>query len=297
MNDSFFIFYLAKKIQLFFISSVIILLLTNCTLGTYQQGTFYHLSATALSTNNAHLKTCIFDPHYSIVHFPMYHFPSNGHYTTKEYEKVTQSQFQLMHTIIHYNRYPYRHLFVFDENIVTDYYDQNYFALLSSGGANSDTYQRSDGRIFQIRERQNTARQLFSSGFPKYYEHLSKLQKDFLFNTGASLTLYFLGEIPKIYKVISPESFDLVKRNVQNLYGQVELEGNDYWVFDFREEELRKEVVNFLQKNNSSKNIILIAYGATHNIADEFANWPFQSGHNFCLNWLNQAISNPSNLP
>ena len=284
-----------QKMKSFFLLAALASTLTNCSMGTYMEGTLYQLASQPLSLNQPELKTCIFDPQYSIVHFPMYHFPSSGHYTEQTYEEVAQSQFQLLHTIISYNRSP-QQLSVFDENISTDHYNKSHFSL-SSGQSSLGIYRRIDGQVFYIKERLERARQLFLNGFPIYYEYLSKPQKDFLFNMGASLTLYLLKEIPQIHKVISPESFSIVKANLLDANGMLRLEGNNYWIFDFRENELRKEVLHFFQRNKSPQSIILIAYGAKHDLSNEFLGYPFQSGHSFCLDWLASSRRSQPVLP
>lgn len=269
--------------------------LTNCTIGNYPGGTLYQLSSQPLSLNNPRLRTCVFDAPYLIVHFPMHHYPANGHYTQQIYEKVTQSQFQLLHTILDYNR-SQRNLFVFDEHFTTDTYNSQYFQSLSS--RQSDTYQRIDGQIFKIGQLSNRAKHLFINGIPRYYEHLSSEQKNLLFNIGATFTLYLLGEIPRIHKVISPEQFLLVKNALLNPNNTLELQGNDYWVYDFREGELKKEVLNFLQNNrNSQRMTLLIAYGANHDLSDEFSGFSFQAGHNFCLKWEDTTVPSQPVLP
>lgn len=260
---------------------------TGCTIGDYTQGTLYQLSSRSLSRNNPDLRTCVFDPPYSIVHFPMHHYPSNGHYTVPIQEKVTQSQFQLLHTILDYNRSSWR-LFVFDENFTTDTYDSEYLQALSSGQLSSSTYTRVDGQIFQMRERLQTVQYSFGRGIPTYYEDLTPMQKEFLFNMGASLTLYLLGFIPRVYKVITPGHFELIRNKLLGPSGQLNLQGNDHIVYDERELALRTEVLNFWQRNHASGTILFIAYGANHGFSDEFSGFPFQSGHNFCLDWDRQ---------
>ena len=266
--------------------------LTNCTIGSYTEGTLHQISPQFLSQKYSGLRTCIFDPHYSIVHFPMYHAPPTGHYEPPVYEEVTLSQFQLLHTIIAYNRSPRWQLVLFDENITSDLYDKQFFQALSSGQT-SATYTRFDGTQFNLTERMQTARNLFPQ-IPLYYEELHSEQKDFLYHTGASLTLYFLGEIPKIHKVISPANNEIVKANLGSANGLIQMEGNEFWIFDFREERLRDEVLSFFQKNYNQRIIILIAYGGAHDFSNEFAGYPFQSGHNFCLKWQdNLGLSQP----
>ena len=264
------------------------LTLTNCAVGSYSQGTLYQLSSKPLSLSNTSFRTCVFDPAFSIAHFPMYHFPSTGHYTVQIYEKVVRSQFQLIHTILDYNLSPLS-LSVFDENFITDTYNDLYFQNLSGGLLSSDTYQRIDGRIFRVEEQMRIAQHLFPNAvIPRYYEHLSQPQKDFIFNIGASFTLYLLGRIPRIHKVISPESFLLVKSRIYDPSGQIRFEGNESYIYGFREDELKKEVLRLLHSNYNLQRLILIAYGASHDFSDDFRGYPFQSGNPFCLNWENQ---------
>ena len=267
----------SSKIGIFIL--FLILGLVNCQIGSGPAGVF-QLRSRFLSLNNPELRTCIFDPYYSIVHFPMYHFPAEGNYSSQDKELTVHSQFQLLHTIIDYKRSG-RAFFVFEEQAITDYTPAYYQNLLS--GQIRGEYTRMDGQIFHLNERIQTAKNLFRNGFPNYYEYLSPQQKDYLFNMGASFTLYFLGEIPQIHKVISREKFKLAEANLRDSSGRIRK--NNYWIYNFRELELRNEVLNF-RRNHGSQGIIFIAYGASHNLYDEFAGFPFQSSHNFCLNWL-----------
>lgn len=284
--------------KFFIFPAVFALTLTNCTIGGHESGTLHKISSRRLSVKNIQLRTCVFDPQYRIVHFPMYHSPPTGHYTRQVYEEVAQSQFQLLHTILDYDRSPSRELSVFDENITSDNYNKNYLQAISSGQASADTYTKLDGRTFQMGERLRKAEQLFKrTGFPAFYEYLSPPQKDFLFHTGASFTLYLLGEISRIHKVISSSNFSTIRARLLGPGGVLRLTGNDYWLFDVREGELRREVLNFLQRNHNPRALVLIAYGAKHNFSNEFTGYPFQSGHNFCLKWLDSSRQTPSVLP
>ena len=267
--------------------------LTNCSLGTYVEGTLHKISARPLSLNNPELKTCVFDPQYRIVHFPMQHYPPDGHYSDQQYEDTVQSQFQLLHTIRDYNRSPWQ-LYVFDENITADGYDQNYLQNVSRGNI-TGTYKFLDGRVFEIKEQIKRARREFHR-IPPYYENLTKTQKNFLFNMGASFTLYFLGEVPKLYKVITPEGYKIIKAHLTpgNVFQPV---GKNHVIFGQREWFLKNEVLDFYNRNYSSKMLIFIAYGANHNFYDEFSGLPFQSGHGFCLSWSNSFQRIPSFLP
>ncbi|MCZ0933144.1 MAG: hypothetical protein OXJ52_08340, partial [Oligoflexia bacterium] len=258
---------------------------TGCALGVNQTGVFQQVLSRSLSLNEPELRTCVFDPYYSVVHFPMYHDPPVKNYSTQTYELVVKSQFQLLHTLIDYHRSA-RPLAVFDERITSDSYNLSYVQAIERGLAESDTYTRFNGTVFYFAERYKTANRLFGQGFPSYYEYLNELQKKFLFNTGASLTLYLLKEIPQIHKVISPRKLKLFRAN---LVGDItnsdslKLSENYYWVFTFRDMELRREVDTFYQRNSSYRynGLVFIAYGANHDFSDDFAGLPFQSGHDF----------------
>ena len=269
----------------FFCIALLTITMTGCSIGDSIGGAYQQMLSQPLSLTDPNLRTCVFDPNYAIVHFPMYHFPHNGHYTLDDYERVARSQFQLFHTLLDYNR-SHWDISLFEESFITDTYNEAYFRSLHSGQNTADAYKRIDGKVFNTGELLRKAEFLFQNGLPRYYEHLSPAQKDFLFNLGAGFTLYLLGEIPRIHKVISYSQFQLAKANLRDITGQIRTEGNHYWVFDFREQELQKEVINFYIRNYHPRKIIFIAYGAGHNFSDEFAGRPFQSGHEICLGWV-----------
>ncbi|MCY4321695.1 MAG: hypothetical protein OXC37_04765 [Bdellovibrionaceae bacterium] len=274
---------------------LLILFFIGCTFGGNPIGLLNQISSRLLSFNDPELRTCVFDPNYSIVHFPMYHEPNTRNYSNEVYELVTKSQFQLLHTIIDYHRSLRGGLAIFDERVTTDSYDSNYIQSLENGFANSDTYTKLSGEVFYFSERYKTAKILFGQGFPSHYEYLNEPQKQFLFDTGASLTLYFLQEIPKIYKVISQEKFDLVRSNLLGISSNyIDNPQNQYWIFTFRDMELRREVNEFYRQNSFYRGLIFIAYGAKHDFSDDFVGFPFQSGHDFCLRW---DRSSPAILP
>ena len=266
-----------------------LLTLTNCAVGSYPSGTLYQLSSQPLSQSDTSFRTCVFDPSFSIVHFPMWHFPcKKGHISVQRYERITRSQFQLLHTILDYNLSP-RPLAVFDERFTEDTYNELYFQNLSAGLLSSPTHRRCDNHVFQMNAQLRIVQQRFPNGVvPRYYEHLSPPQKDFLFNLGGPFTLYLLGRIPRLHKVISPESFLLVTSRVYTPTGQIRLEGNEDIVYGFRENELKKEVLQLFHSNYNPQRLIFIAYGVHHDFSDEFRGYPFQSGKAFCLNWENQ---------
>ena len=268
--------------------------LTGCALGVNQPGVFQQVLSRSLSLNEPELRTCVFDSYSSIVHFPMYHDPPVKDYSLQTYELVVKSQFQLLHTIIDYHRSA-KPLAIFDEHVTSDGYDSSYIQRLEQGTVPpSDFYEKFNGSTFYFAERYRSARSLFGQGFPSHYEYLNELQKKFLFDTGASRTLYFLKEISQIHKVISPERFKLFRAN---LIGDItssnslNFNENQYWIFTFRDRELRSEVDKFYQKNSFYRynGLVFIAYGANHDFSDDFIGLPFQSGHDFCLKWRHSS--------
>ena len=297
-------FFLKKKFLKFHIKFFLILFTTflfsachNNYSNTNTARITYKITSRALSLKNQHFRSCVFDDIYPIVHFPMHHTPTDGQYTQKTFELVAHSQFQLLHTILDYNRSSWD-LAVFDEHFFTNVYNEVFFkALLNRNPqAWNSIYTRLDGRDFQLGERLSTAKALFTS-FPGYYEYLSIPQKQFLFDMGASFTLYLLGELPKIYPVISKQNFNLVKSQlIRNGQFNFQDQGARYWIYTFREDELKKQVLNFFQRNYQARKKILIAYGTNHDFSDNFSGYPFQSGHSFCLPWLDYlGFSDPLN--
>ena len=156
----------------------------GCSVGGDISGVYQQLLSQPLSLNDPDFKTCVFDPNYSIVHFPMYHFPPTGHYNQKDFERVAHSQFQLFHTLVDYNR-SHWDLSIFDESVIQDVYNPTYFQALSSGQRPGDYFTRIDGKRFYLQERLQTANRLFGQGLPRYYEHLSHSQKNFSFWHGS----------------------------------------------------------------------------------------------------------------
>lgn len=256
-----------------------------CDLNLQQPGQQppYTLSIQNLSLTDSRFTTCNFDPQYSIVHFPMYHFPSYGQVTQESYERISRSQFQLLHSILNYNR-SFRKILLFEESVSTDNFDESYFQNLQQGLQNQDKIERlADGKFFLVTEQFYKARELFAQ-VPRYYEHLSLEQKDFLLNIGAAFALYFIGEVPKLYKVISSEKFNQVVHAI-NQNPEIKTDKQNYWIVEFRERALQEELMQVYRTNIKPNELIFISYGADHDFSDEFAGQAFQSGHNHCLLW------------
>ena len=240
-----------------------------------------------LSLSDPLLKTCIFHPQTRIAHFPMYHFPPSGKYDSAKKERVSKSQFQLLHTILTYTPY----IAVFEEQVTDNTFNPDLFERLKNGGVQT-TYKRLDGVTLSIQERFNTANSLFYNNIPEYYEKLSEEQKTYLFQTGASWISYFLGHIQYIHKVVGAENLKLVLQEIENAkktkgvkkYLETPSQSRDYYIFSFREQHLRFQVMGFLNKNPDFQGISLIAYGNAHNFTDDFSGYPFQEGKH-CLQW------------
>lgn len=272
-------------IRQFFFLTALFIIMTGCSFGGIG-GAYQQLRSRPLSQTDPNLRTCVFNPSYSIVHFPMHHFPtSGGHIPLEDKERVTRSQFQLFHTVVDYKRFQWDVAF-FDEFTTIDDYNENFFRILHTEQGEFEGYRRIDGTKVYLQKKLQEAKFLFQAGMPPYYELLIPAQKEFLFNIGAGFTLYLLGEIPRIHKSISPGGWAQVKANTQSASGHFYLEGNRYWTHTFREQELQKEVLNFFHRFYRPGILILIAYGASHDFSDEFAGRPFQSGNNICLQWV-----------
>ena len=128
------------------------------------------------------------------------------------------------------------------------------------------------------------ARSFFSEGIPRNLENFSHEQKDFLYRVGAVNTLYFLGAINVIFKVISQRDIDLVEINRRGLLTQRLLKvvkGEDYFIHNFRERKLKEEVDMFLSayKERYGRDYggeVIIVYGGAHDLSQEFKNCSFQ---------------------
>lgn len=277
---------MSKYTYYLFLTSLLFFL-THCDVSSVSSSVPTAPREIPLSQEDPLLRTCIFQPQTRIAHFPMYHFPATGKHDDFLREKVSKSQFQLLHTILTY----LPHVAVFEENVTTNTFGPGTFQALIQGQGQNFTYTRADGVIFNLQERYNTARNLFHGGIPLYYNHLGKLQKEYLFQTGASMTLYYLGHILQIHKVIEYEEYQVVIDQINQMGGVEQfLRSNSpnskYYIFDYREEKLRLQVEGFFAQNPGFQGLVLIAYGAQHEFQDDFAGryFEFEKG-SACLQW------------
>ena len=253
------------------------------------------LQPKSLSQTDPSFKPCIFQPQTRIGYFPMYHFPTTGQWDNEVLERVSKSQFQLLHTILNYSSAGGPGVAVFDEHITSNMFNRGTFRLLQKGRGRGFTYTRVDGRRFNLQERYQTARFLFGRSIPLYYNHLREDQKRFLFETGASKTLYYLNHILQIHKVIEPSEYRLVIDRMRRQAGgaaaflyaasQTGAHSSDaqYFLYGYREEKLRFQVDGFFHRNPGFRGIVLIAYGAEHRFSDDFQGYLFERGP--CLAW------------
>ena len=238
-----------------------------------------------LSLTDPSFTTCAFRPETRIAHFPMYHYPPSGELNDSLREKITKSQFQLLRTILMYHP----HIAVFDEHVTINDYGPKVFNSLQNQGKSGVTYTRHDGTIFDLQLRFNEAQSLFHAGIPQYYDQLGELQKKYLLDTGGPLTLYFLGYIPQLHKVIDYGDLRIVMNHIKSQGGagqffRVSSNQRDYYVYDFREEKLFYQVTTFFEINPSFNGLALISYGALHDMKDDFNGYPFEEGTS-CLRW------------
>jgi len=261
-----------------------LLILTGCDIGI-GDGLQQQVASRPLSLNDPLLRTCVFDPGHSIVHFPMYHIPpQSGVVSNEDFERVVKSQFQLLHTLLDYNR-SYQKPALFEETVISDGFDKSYINKMKRNLVERDTLRRLDGTQLFVANERRRAFQLFQGGFPAFYEQMNADQKRFLWDLGASWTLYFLEEIPRLYRVIDSNQFNFVRTQLGGNFSGASIQQNAYWIYSYREQRLREQVEIFRSQNPGWTGLIFIAYGKNHDFSDDFAGYPFQSGHSFCLGW------------
>ena len=295
--------FLNKKAFLFKNLIVVLwfLTLTNCGPfnwpGAYRPGTENQIRSRELSLNNKNYRTCVFDSFADIVHFQMWHYPPNGYYNNNEREEVVMSQFQLFHTLIDYSKGG-RELVFFDEHITSDIYNRQTMEQILSDpdSVKFGLFERIDGSSFFITDLVDSSRNLFpNQNLPAVYEYLNEAQKDFLFDHGAGPTLYYLGIIPKIHKVISSDKLDLINQKIRDESGNIEFNEKTKWyIFGEREDQLKIEVETWRLSNSNPRALVFIAFGANHNLSQEFEAYRFQNSKTAgCLDgWRNQFDNN-----
>ncbi|BCA94874.1 hypothetical protein TUM19329_12350 [Legionella antarctica] len=105
----------------------------------------------------------------------------------------------------------------------------------------------------------NYLKMRFPSGLPTNSNELNQKEKEFIYEYGAALTLFILGEIPSIYKSIHKEAHEVIRTEISN--------GNFQNIFAPREEEaikcIKETAINHFGKIDDST--VIIVFGAKHN--------------------------------
>lgn len=250
-----------------------------------------------LSLSNPSLKTCIFQPQTRIAHFPMYHFPPAGKYTADIREIVSQSQFQLFHTVLTYSP----NVALFEESQTNNKFNPILLERLKKNQGHAFTTKGLSGKPVSVQKLFDTANSLFYNGISAYYEYLKEDQKEYLFQIGASRTLYFLGHIPYIFKSIPNANAQIILSKVKSQGGVEKFLNSsspdkNYYLLDFRENQLKHQVLEFFKINPTFSGLALIAYGGAHNFEDDFKGYFFETGTH-CLDWTQKASSpNPATV-
>ena len=271
----------------------------SCNVGSIPQGYQYNVSSRVLSLKDSRLRTCVFDPGYSIVYFPQYHYhPSSQNVSQKEFEEnfelTVKSQFQLLHTLLDYNRSGTR-LAIFDEGVSQDGYNSVLLERLKQNKDTTSEVIKTDGKVLNLATQRVRVNHLFRS-FPAYYEHLNVEQKRILWNLGASLTLYLLEEVSTLYPASSEQDNNIVEHQLAGDFSSENLQRNSYWVFDYRENILKARVFNFINNNPNWGGLVFIVYGKDHTLSDDFLGFSFQSGKH-CLGWDTDVVGITAQSP
>ena len=122
----------------------------------------------------------------------------------------------------------------------------------------------------------------FFPSIPDVFEDLSIAQKAFLYRYGAGFTLYLLGKIDTLYKVINNKDQEIFQDNFEKTL-HMKHEKNRPWVFNFREQKLKEEVSRFLTKPGFLGKIVII-YGAGHDFSYIFGDYEFEIGKRTLFN-------------
>ena len=255
---------------------------------------------------------CQIPPSAKIIHYPMIHSLDEDTYHDLTYpssderfleEAVIHSQFQLARLI---ERLPDTH--IFSEGALLSWGPEHFaqrdrmsYVIIEGG-------QRVSWALPSIQK-------TFHRGLPERVQDLNTAQKKILFKLGGVPAAFAIGTTTAFYRVISPDENDKVQSRIQSLYneraqarksanhlldqlrespGSLYLKaGNEQmkaslrektddlseinqklnkWTFDEREAILKREVESLLSQSNKK---VLIAFGAAHDLSDDFKNYSF----------------------
>ena len=118
------------------------------------------------------------------------------------------------------------------------------------------------------------AKLIFPKGIPESAKELTELQREFLYESGAARTMWYLGELKQVHKAITPEASEKIDAQVKKLgedkYGKAWALAVEFdkelkaLIFDKRETAAFAEVASL--RKDGAKAIILI-FGQGHNFA------------------------------
>ncbi len=104
----------------------------------------------------------------------------------------------------------------------------------------------------------SVAKMIFTKGFPTDFNELTLTQKEFLYDKGAVFTLFYLGEIPSMYKSIHKEISDVIEKQIED--------GSSLHMFAPREKEAmdcaKEAAIDFYGKTDNST--VIIVFGGMH---------------------------------
>lgn len=149
---------------------------------------------------------------------------------------------------------------------------------------------------------------LFKNGIPSRFSLLSRQQKIVISQIGGGMLAFMLGHIDQIHRVVSPEKQGPIRSQIQtsienynqimeelrpaatglqkpppspadleNKYAQLDTAQAEieHLIFDVREQALQAEVERFISQQPHSSTLVLIAYGAAHELSDNFSSSRF----------------------
>src|SRR3990167_4683780 len=161
-----------------------------------------------------------------IIHINQAHKPALANPPQEIIDEIIRSQFQVGQELKKYTGYP-----ILLESLHKDLSDASSFSL-------------------EMAKISLSAKILFPEGFPKNFSNLDPIQKNFLYDQGVVFTLFYLGEIPVLYKSIHGE----VRNNVDQL-----LKLNEEQVISikhkFKDEALQTKVEDYINQNHKRKRI------------------------------------------
>ena len=244
-----------------------------------------------------------------VVHYPMIHRKNqmiseySGIQTPKHIDRffnsvAVYSQFHLTKFIKEYNGG-----YVFWEGAVQTLSknDLKKGALILKMNHEDDSFSVSHHEILSY----------FPEGTPDRFEDLTASQKYMFLQAGGGLLSFILGDVDKIHRVTSEEEYEVVtsqltdvlkdygalleeiivleeqieqaenaqdlKKTLENKYRDFDKisEKRDRVIFQDRELALQEEVEKILNTGDQKNSLVIIAYGAAHELSDNFENYNF----------------------